>query len=73
MTNILLEEQEKPLTKRNRLIIYAMCFVLIPSLSYLYGIGERNTAHLAEIERVNSQPVEVALPKELPEDNIYNY
>ena len=72
MANIFLEEQEKPLSKRNRLRIYALCFVLIPSLSYLYGIGERNKAHYAEIERINSQPVDVALPKELP-NNIYDF
>jgi hypothetical protein len=72
MVNIFLEETTKPLTKRNRLRLLVMVFVLIPSLSYLYGIGERNKAHLAEIERINSQPVDVALPKELP-DNIYNY
>lgn len=72
MVNIFLEETTKPLTKRNKLKIYAMAFVLITSLSYLYGIGERNKQHLAEIERINSQPVEVALPKELP-TNIYNY
>lgn len=70
--NIFLEETTKPLTTKRKLKLYAMILVLVPSFAYLYGIGERAKQHELAIERINSQPVEVALPKELP-TNIYDF
>jgi len=70
--NIFLEETTKPLSTRRKLKLYAMIVILTPSLAYLYGIGERMQQHEAAIERINSQPVDIALPKELP-TNIYDF
>jgi len=70
--NIFLEETTKPLSTRRKLKLYAMIVILTPSLAYLYGIGERMKQHDLAIERINSQPIDIALPKELP-TNIYDF
>lgn len=63
--------EEKPLTLKRKLQIWAMLYVLVPAFAALYGYSERINAHWAEVERINSQPIEVALPEQLP--NIYDF
>jgi hypothetical protein len=43
-----------------------MALILIPAFAWLYGTGEVAKERQAQIERINSQPVEIALPRELP-------
>jgi hypothetical protein len=70
--NIFLEETTNPLTIKRKLKLYVMILVLVPSFAYLYGIGERMNERYSAIERINSQPIDIALPKELP-TNIYDF
>lgn len=69
---IFTQYEEKPLTPKRKLSIWLMLFILVPLVSYASGKAQLANKHYAELERINSQPVNVALPNELP-TNIYDF
>jgi hypothetical protein len=60
--NIFLEEQTKPLTTKRKLQIWAMLFIGVPAMAWLYGHGEYKQSD----QRRMMMPVSMALPAELP-------
>jgi len=64
--------EEKPLTLKRKLLLWAMLFVLIPGFCFLYGKSELQAASYKELSRTTGQAVTTALPKELP-TNIYDF
>lgn len=70
--NIFTQYEEKPLTLKRKLGIIAMIFTLVPAMAWCYGKHELITSHQEQVRRINSQPIEVALPAELP-NNVYDF
>ena len=59
---IFTQYEEKPLTLKCKLAIWAMIFTITPLLAYAYG----NHEYKQSTQYQHSLPVEVALPEQLP-------